>query len=156
VNESMLIDPRTSHDELLTPDEIKRCEPVPIINRARLNRQSVNEYRGACPIHGGDNETALSVTRKRDGVWLWHCFACDKGGSVIDFVMQADDVDFKEAVSICREEIVDGDVHPPEPQTALIEEKNLTATPDDIAHAEAALESHPTVMKFLRERGISL
>lgn len=39
-----------------------------------------NNYRGACPIHDGDNESSLSIYKIK-GVWQWKCFSndCEKG-----------------------------------------------------------------------------
>ena len=35
----------------------------------------------------------------------WHCFACDKGGSVIDFWMTLNDCDFQTAVRDLAQQI---------------------------------------------------
>jgi hypothetical protein len=35
-----------------------------------------------CPLHA-DSKPSFTATRK-DGVWLWHCFPCAKGGTIID------------------------------------------------------------------------
>lgn len=44
------------------------------------------DYRGPCPLHGGSNPTAFSVSA--DGKH-WHCFAdCDEGGDAIAFVQR--------------------------------------------------------------------
>lgn len=47
-----------------------------------------------CPFHG---ETAGSL-RIYPGFKGWHCFGCGRGGSVIDFVMQYEECDFRTAV----------------------------------------------------------
>ena len=39
---------------------------------------------------------SLKIDRK-SGMWLWHCFGCDAGGTVIDFVMKMEGVSFTEA-----------------------------------------------------------
>ena len=38
-----------------------------------------------CPFHDGDKHGSLKIY---DGDRGWHCFGCNKGGSVIDFVME--------------------------------------------------------------------
>lgn len=56
-----------------------------------------NRYACACPLHGGDNPTALSIYNK-DGKWLWNCFtgSCG-GGDAIKFVEVWQGLDFKRA-----------------------------------------------------------
>lgn len=50
---------------------------------------------GLCPMHE-DHDPSLVLTPSRG---LWHCLgACQAGGTVIDWVMKADDLDFREAV----------------------------------------------------------
>ena len=33
------------------------------------------EYRGRCPLHGGDNPTAFHIFQNSDGDWRWKCWA---------------------------------------------------------------------------------
>ena len=57
------------------------------------------EFRGdqtLCPFHN-DKVPSLQVSQK-NGVWLWYCFSCQTGGSIIDFVMKRDGVDEREAI----------------------------------------------------------
>lgn len=50
---------------------------------------------GLCPMHE-DHDPSLVLTPSRG---LWHCLgACQAGGTVIDWVMKADGLDFREAV----------------------------------------------------------
>ena len=47
-----------------------------------------------CPFHG-DTDASLKVYKGNGG---WHCYGCDRGGSVIDFVMEHEGCDFRTAV----------------------------------------------------------
>ena len=47
-----------------------------------------------CPFHG-DRDASLKVYQGTGG---WHCFGCGRGGSVIDFVMEHENCDFRTAV----------------------------------------------------------
>lgn len=38
-----------------------------------------------CPFHQGDHTASLKIYAGDRG---WHCFGCNSGGSVIDFVMR--------------------------------------------------------------------
>jgi DNA primase len=47
-----------------------------------------------CPWHEGDDTPSCIVSPKTN---LWHCFGCDPGGSVIDWVMRRHKVSFRHA-----------------------------------------------------------
>lgn len=53
------------------------------------------EGRGLCPFHD-DHIESFSVNRDQN---YWHCFACEMGGSVIDFWMQWQKCSFSQAIS---------------------------------------------------------
>jgi len=59
-----------------------------------LKKHGTADYVGRCPFHD-ENEPSFIVTPSKN---LWHCMGCDKGGSVIDLVMQLDGITFREAV----------------------------------------------------------
>ncbi len=61
-----------------------------------FSTNSGSSYKCLCPFHD-DKEPSLNLTFK-EGVWLWNCFGCNSGGTVIDFIMKYDSVDFKEAI----------------------------------------------------------
>lgn len=47
-----------------------------------------------CPFHG-EKAPSLKVYPQTGG---WHCFGCERGGSVVDFVMEHENCDFRTAV----------------------------------------------------------
>lgn len=54
---------------------------------------------GLCPFHD-DKSPSFVVSPEKN---LWHCLgACGKGGSVVDFVMKAENVSFRHAVDVLR------------------------------------------------------
>jgi DNA primase catalytic core len=54
---------------------------------------------GLCPFHD-DHEPSLVVTPEKN---LWHCLgACQRGGSVIDWVMKRNGLSFRHAVELLR------------------------------------------------------
>jgi len=58
-----------------------------------------DEYRGRCPLHGGDNPTSFQVYTADDGRQRWRCWAdCDASGDAIEFIMQTENLAFIEAV----------------------------------------------------------
>lgn len=48
-----------------------------------------------CPFHQGDRHGSLKIYPGGKG---WHCFGCQRGGSVIDFAMQLFGISFSQAV----------------------------------------------------------
>jgi hypothetical protein len=52
-------------------------------------------FVGPCPVCGGDDRSAISVTKR-----LWHCRGCGTGGDVIDFVRHVDGCDFVAAINV--------------------------------------------------------
>jgi DNA primase catalytic core len=55
-----------------------------------------NDYVGLCPFHE-ETTPSFHVTPVKN---LYHCFGCDAAGSVIDFVMRKDGLDFRRAVDV--------------------------------------------------------
>lgn len=62
----------------------------------QLRKSGNNRYVGRCPLHE-DRHPSMTVYADNQS---WHCFQCNKGGDVIDFIMAAEGVDFKQAASI--------------------------------------------------------
>ncbi|MGE3231444.1 MAG: CHC2 zinc finger domain-containing protein [Hyphomicrobium sp.] len=50
-----------------------------------------------CPWHEGDDTPSCIISPKTN---LWHCFGCDAGGSVIDWVMRTHKVSFRHACEL--------------------------------------------------------
>ena len=61
-----------------------------------------NDYIGLCPFH--NDKTPSLVVSKDKG--LFHCLgACDKGGSVIDWVMLTQGVSFRHAIELLKSDV---------------------------------------------------
>ena len=88
---------------------LEKADLVTLAERAgaRLKR-SGNGWRGACPLHSGDNPTAFVIYADR-GRQRWHCYTgCNAGGDAIDFVrrwrnLPAGPAGFVEAVRVLAE-----------------------------------------------------
>lgn len=52
-----------------------------------------------CPFHG-EHAPSLKVYKGTGG---WHCFGCGRGGSVIDFVMEHENCNFRTAITAIDE-----------------------------------------------------
>ena len=76
---------------------IKRSiELGPLLRRyqVKLRRSGRDQYRGACPIHGGQGREAFHANLRKN---VFHCFSCSAGGSVLDFVAAMDRCSLREA-----------------------------------------------------------
>lgn len=59
-----------------------------------LRRSGRQQYRGRCPIHGGQGIEAFHANLERN---VFHCFACGAGGNVLDFVAAMEGCSIREA-----------------------------------------------------------
>src|ERR1700752_1233891 len=68
-----------------------------------LRRSGRDQYRGCCPIHGGDSREAFHANLTKN---VFHCFACGAGGTVLDFVAAMDRCSLQEAACKLTSETV--------------------------------------------------
>ncbi len=59
-----------------------------------LRRSGRAQYRGRCPIHGGKGRDCFQVNLAKQ---VFHCFSCEVGGSVLDFVAAIEHCGLREA-----------------------------------------------------------
>ena len=59
-----------------------------------LRRSGPGQYRGRCPLHGGQGVEAFHANLGRG---VFHCFACGAGGNVLDFVAAMEGCSIREA-----------------------------------------------------------
>lgn len=74
-----------------------------------------------CPFHG-DHDASLKVYPDTGG---WHCFGCERGGSVIDFVMQHENCNFRTAVIAIDNALHMGLIDPNEDAFRAADEKRI-------------------------------
>ena len=81
-----------------------------------LQRRADGSVWATCPFHGDGNERTPSM-KVDDEAGTFYCFACKESGSVFDFVMKTEDVDFGEARPAAR---AIASLPPPAPDPALV------------------------------------
>jgi hypothetical protein len=52
-----------------------------------LRPEGTNAWNGLCPLHK-DGDPSFWVRRKDDGLWIYHCFGCNSGGTIVDFCLE--------------------------------------------------------------------
>ena len=89
--------PRLSQEFL---DSVRQANPVEQVvgERVQLTKAGKN-LKGLCPFH---NEKTPSFTVAPDK-GIFHCFGCQKGGNVFQFIMEYEGVSFIEAVQLLAE-----------------------------------------------------
>ncbi|HUV05139.1 MAG TPA: CHC2 zinc finger domain-containing protein [Armatimonadota bacterium] len=131
-------------------------EGVPLEETVRERVQlSGNGARrtGLCPFHA---EKSPSLT-----VWVdenrWHCFGCGRGGSVFDFVMQAEGVEFWEAAIRLagRYGIPIPDFSNKDKQAAAREQAVRAFLAEYVARSHELLWKKPEALAYLAKRGIT-
>ena len=111
---------------------------------------------GHCPFHT-DKTPSFSVTPEKQ---LFHCFSCKAGGSVIQFVMQAENLSYVEAVRFLAQR-VGMDLPEEVDDRRLMEQKRLRDRIYD-ANREAAMFYHELLFspagagarEYLQRRGV--
>ena len=89
-------------------DELRsRADLVQVVSAYVPLKRNGRKYWGLCPFHG-EKTASFSVDPERQ---LYYCFGCKAGGTVINFVMDMERLDFREAVQHLADQ-----VHMPVPQ----------------------------------------
>ncbi len=76
---------------------IKQSVPLaPLLRRyqVKLRRSGRDQYRGGCPIHGGESRDAFHANLTKN---VFHCFSCGAHGTVLDFVAAMDRCSLRQA-----------------------------------------------------------
>lgn len=72
----------------------------------KLRRSGREQYRGRCPIHGGEGRDAFHAHLGKN---VFHCFACGAGGNVLDLVAELEQCSAREAaLQLQRRYVADG------------------------------------------------
>jgi DNA primase len=121
-----------------------------------------------CPWHEGDDTPSCIVTPATN---LWHCFGCDAGGTVIDWVMRSQRVSFRHACELLMKEhpaLAAGSAATPAPKLSPGKLRSVQsfALPEGDADADAALlnqvidfyhetlKGSPEALAYLEKRGL--
>lgn len=88
-----MVSPRESIESIKA-----RYDLVDYVGQYVRLRKSGNKFQGLCPFHADKDSASFFVYP--DG--HWHCFGCQKSGTIIDFVMEYNHLDLKSAIAQLR------------------------------------------------------
>ena len=89
-------------------DELRsRADIVQVVGQYVSLKRNGHRHWGLCPFHG-EKTASFSVDQERQ---MYYCFGCKAGGSVIQFVMDIERLEFQEAVKHLADQL-----HMPLPQ----------------------------------------
>ncbi len=151
----------------IPPDELDRLKREVAVAALAAARGVVLTPHGAdligrCPFHD-DHEPSLVITPAKN---LWHCLgACRRGGSVIDWVMQAEGVSFRHAVELLRTDAasiaaaappgrVKRSTVPRLPAPVEREAADHELLQQVVAYYHATLKASPEALSYLERRGL--
>lgn len=139
-------------------DELRaRADIVQIVSGYVPLKKNGHRYWGLCPFHG-EKTASFSVDAEQQ---LYYCFGCKAGGSVIQFIMEIERLDFPEAVRFLADQL-----HMPLPQMENDPDWQRKRDQRDrllSANREAARIFHQTLytkegeasLDYLKKRGLT-
>ena len=139
-------------------DELRsRADIVQIVGQYVSLKRNGHRHWGLCPFHG-EKTASFSVDQERQ---MFYCFGCKAGGSVIQFVMDIERLEFQEAVKHLADQL-----HMPLPAMEDDPDYQRRRTQRDRlleANKEAARFFHQTLftpagqaaLDYLKKRGLS-
>jgi DNA primase len=146
----------------LTIQEVNnRLDAIAIVgDYVNLEKKS-GRWWGKCPFHSGGQEKTPSFKVDPD-FKTYHCFGCAKGGSVISFVMEMENITYPEAiknlahkigVEIIYEESSEKDIEDSSVKEELFELYSRTTV--TFRHFLCEKNEGQNALKYLESRGIS-
>jgi DNA primase len=131
-------------------DLIARADIVEIVGSRVTLTKAGREYKAVCPFHA-EKTPSFTVSPNKG---FYHCFGCSAHGTALGFLMQYDNLEFRDAVEALAE--ICG-VQLPEPETVTTREPTaelyeLLASADKVFRQ--ALRDSTTAIEYLKGRGI--
>lgn len=139
-------------------DELRaRADIVSIVSTYVPLKRNGHRYWGLCPFHN-EKTASFSVDPERQ---LYHCFGCKAGGSVIQFVMEMERLDFPDAVRYLADQLnmplpqmqEDPDYQRKKTQRELLLSINLAAA--QYFHKLLFTPAGSNALAYLKDRGLS-
>ena len=83
--------------ERFIEEVVARSDIVDVVSEyVQLTKRSGSNIFGLCPFHS-EKTPSFSVSPEKQ---IYHCFGCGKGGTVISFIMEIENLSFRDAVAL--------------------------------------------------------
>lgn len=141
-------------DERFLDELNARCDIVDIVSRYVSLKKKGSNYFGLCPFHN-EKTPSFSVAPDKQ---MFYCFGCGKGGGPVRFIMDAEGLDFTDAVRFLAKEY---HMEVPEtgssPRTRHLRERTLQALTEAARFFYAQLYSPQGVqaLEYFQKRRLS-
>lgn len=119
-------------------------------------KRSGNGYKGLCPFHG-EKTPSFHISADKQ---LYHCFGCGAGGSVLQFVMNIENLDFVDAVKFlaARANIAIPEGENREASDRMHRRKQniykINAASAKFFHSNLMKEENKVIQSYLIDRGL--
>ncbi len=141
----------------ITDEILEKNDIVSVIGEIVELKKVHNEYLGLCPFHNEKTPSFYVNAEKQ----LYHCFGCSAGGNVLTFVMNYDNLSFKDALEQLANRV--GMELPKYKMTKEQERKEQRLNKLFDVNKEAAKyyyyalknDKNPKARKYLEQRGLS-
>lgn len=139
-------------------DELRaRTDIVQVVSSYVALKKNGHRYMGLCPFH---NETAPSFTVD-ETKQVYYCFGCKAGGSVVQFIMDIEKMDYLDAVRYLADQVRlplpemrnDPDFEQKRSLKERIYEANRQAA--RIYHSQLWTPEGAHILSYLKQRGLS-
>lgn len=143
--------------EQVIEDVKSSSELVSVVEQyVRLDKRSGANFFGLCPFHQEDTPS-FSVSPSKQ---IFYCFGCNKGGNVINFIMEIEKCSYPEAIRMLAER---AGIKIPEPDDAAWQKRNERNRQLYEIYLEAARWFYKNItgpqgkiaVEYLKKRGIS-
>jgi DNA primase len=134
----------------------RRASIVEVISDYVTLKKAGRNHMGLCPFHG-EKTPSFTVSEEKG---IYHCFGCQAGGGVFNFLMQYDHLTFPEAVECVAKRygiVVERTEQSPATRTAGDREHLYRINEQAAAHYQKNLFRHPEgrkALEYLASRGV--
>ncbi|MCF0120887.1 MAG: DNA primase, partial [Oscillospiraceae bacterium] len=142
--------PQSFLDEL-----VSSCDIADVVGSyVQLTKKSGSNLFGLCPFHS-EKTPSFSVSVDKQ---IYHCFGCGKGGGVVNFIMEVENLGFADAVAFLAKRAgipVPDDGVPAETRSRRARMLALNKDAARFFHSCLTKPEGEAAMEYIRKRGIS-